>query len=166
MKNIKISRTPRPTRKVVPLPTNTPQRILVVDDDADIRQLNTEVLRESGYHVDNAPDGEVAWHALQSKAYDLLITDNNMPQMTGIELVNKLRSEEMKLPIILMSGTMPSEELKRHPWLQIQGTLLKPYTLAELFVTVKEVLCCHDSVLGLFTPSNWQKRANGESLRI
>jgi len=137
--------------------TNPPQRILVVDDDADIRRLNFEVLTESGYQVDAAKDGAAAWQALNSSNYDLLITDINMPIVTGLELVKKLRSEDMMLPVILMSGTLPTEELELHPWLQIQATLLKPYTLAELFKTVKEVLGATRGASGPDAPpANWQ----------
>jgi YesN/AraC family two-component response regulator len=64
--------------------------------------------------VDTAEDGEFGWEALQAKNYDLLITDNNMPKVSGLELVKKLRSARMALPVILASGAMP-EELNRLP---------------------------------------------------
>jgi len=147
-------------------PTNPPPRILVVEDNADIRQLNTEVLTESGYQVDAAEDGVEAWHALNTKPYDLLITDNNMPIVTGLELIKKLRAEDMTLPVILMSGTLPAEELEKHPWLQIQATLLKPYTLAELFRTVKEVLVAtRDAREQNTLPLNWQRLPPDERLQ-
>jgi DNA-binding response OmpR family regulator len=150
-----------PLNKTEPL-----RRILVVEDDPDIRLLNTEVLTESGYHVDAAVDGVEAWHALKSKPYDLLITDNNMPIVTGLELIKKLRAEDMTLPVILMSGTLPTEELEKHPWLQIQATLLKPYTLAELFRTVKEVLVAASEAREQNTlPLNWQRLPSDERLQ-
>ncbi|MBE0544257.1 MAG: response regulator, partial [Verrucomicrobia bacterium] len=80
-------------------------RILVVDDDDSIRQLNTAVLTRAGYTVDAAEDGVVAWHALNAESYDLLITDNNMPALTGIELLQKMRAARMCLPVIVASGT-------------------------------------------------------------
>jgi DNA-binding response OmpR family regulator len=158
--------TGAPTSAALECQTNPPKRILVVEDDADIRQLNTEVLMESGYQVDAAEDGVAAWQALNTKRYDLMITDNSMPIVTGLELIKKLRAEDMTLPVILMSGTMPTEELEQHPWLQIQATLLKPYTLAELFRTVKEVLvatsdACEQNTL----PLNWQRLPPVERLR-
>ena len=148
-------------------PTNPPRRILVVEDDADIRRLNAEVLTESGYHVDAAEDGVAAWQVLNTSSYDLLITDNNMPVVTGLELIKKLRSDDMMLPVILMSGTMPKEELEQHPWLQIQATLLKPYTLAELFKTVKEVLGATSDVREQNAPSaNWQNQPSVGRLQV
>jgi DNA-binding response OmpR family regulator len=117
-----------------------PQRILVAEDDHDVRRLNTEVLTSSGYHVDGAEDGAAAWETLQMKRYHLLITDYDMPKMSGIELVKKVRTARMPLPIIMVSGTMPMEELKEHSWLHIDATLPKPYGIAEFLKTVKEVL--------------------------
>jgi DNA-binding response OmpR family regulator len=140
MKENKISRAGASASAAPQCQTNPPQRILMVEDDVDIRRLNTEVLTESGYHVDAAEDGVAAWQSLNTDSYDLLITDNDMPMVTGMELIKKMRAEDITLPVILMSGTLPTEELRQHPWLQIQALLQKPYTLADLFRTVKEVL--------------------------
>jgi len=115
-------------------------RILVVDDDTDLRLLSAEVLSRSGYRVDTAEDGAAGWEALHGNNYDLLITDHNMPKVSGIELVKKVRSARMALPVILASGALPTEELNRHPWLQLAATLVKPFSSGQLLETVKEVL--------------------------
>jgi len=81
--------------------TSPPQRILVVEDDRDLRQLNTEVLIHSGYHVNAAADGAAAWQALNTDRYDLLITDNNLPKVSGVELLKKVRAARMALPVIM-----------------------------------------------------------------
>jgi DNA-binding response OmpR family regulator len=122
----------------------------VVEDDGDIRRLNAEVLIHSGYHVDAAADGAAAWEALCADNYDLMITDNNMPKLTGVDLLKKLRSARMALPVIMATGTMPQEEFKRYPWLQPTATLVKPYTLEELLGTVTKVLRATDSAPGQF----------------
>ena len=119
---------------------NPPLRILVVDDEPHIRQLCTEVLIHSGYHVDTAEDGAVAWDRLQENCYDLLVTDNNMCRLTGIGLIKKLRAARMAVPVIMVSGAMPTDELNRHPWLRIDAALLKPFTVDQLVGTVREVL--------------------------
>jgi len=116
-------------------------RILVVDDESAIRLMIGSTLVRSGYHVDTAEDGEMGWEALRLKSYDLLITDNNMPKVSGLELVKKLRFADLALPVILVSGAMPTQELHRHPWLQVAATLLKPFTGDELLEIVKKVLC-------------------------
>jgi CheY-like chemotaxis protein len=121
-------------------PPHTAARILVVDDDDDIRQLNATVLKGSGYEVDTAVDGDAAWAILDTQCYDLLITDHSMPKLTGIELLNELHVAGKSLPSILVSGDLPTQELHRHPWLRISATLLKPYTTPELLGTVRQVL--------------------------
>ena len=119
------------------IPSN---RILVVDDDLDLRMLSADVLVRSGYQVDTAEDGAAGWDALQANRYDLLITDNNMPKVSGVELVKKVRSARMTLPVILASGTLPTEELNRNPWLQPVATLVKAFYSGLLLETVTEVL--------------------------
>lgn len=120
--------------------TGQPLRILVVDDEPGIRRLNATVLSRSGYEVSAAADGADAWQALNTDGYDLLITDQNLPKVSGVELIKKLRGARMAVPVIMATGTFPREELNRHPWLQPDATLLKPYTIEALLGTVKEVL--------------------------
>jgi DNA-binding NtrC family response regulator len=120
--------------------THPPRRILIVDDDDDSRRFNTEVLIHSGYNVDTAEDGAVAWNTLQLKSYDLLITDNKMPKVSGVELLKKLHAVHMALPVIMATGTSPEEEFTRHPWLQPAAILLKPFTNDQLLETVQQVL--------------------------
>jgi two-component system OmpR family response regulator len=118
---------------------NPTHRILVVDDDEDIRRLNTEVLVNSGYRVDGAADGAMAWDALQLNDYDLLLTDHGMPNVNGLSLIKKLRAAHKTIPVILVSGTAPAKG-SGHSWLQIDSTLPKPYTLDELVGAVGKVL--------------------------
>ncbi len=116
------------------------RRILVVDDEPDVRIINTSVLIHHGYHVDVAEDGAVAWEALSNNSYDLLITDNHMPKVSGLELLKKLRAAHMALPVIMATGTVPKDEFTQASWGQPATILLKPYTSAELLGTVVEAL--------------------------
>jgi DNA-binding response OmpR family regulator len=120
--------------------TDPPHRILVVDDDLAIRQLHTSSLLRCGYEVDAAEDGAAAWEALGAATYDLLLTDNTMPKVSGVELLKKLRAARMSLPVIMATGSFPQEEFTRYPWLRPAATLLKPYTIAEMLRKVAEVL--------------------------
>jgi two-component system chemotaxis response regulator CheY len=117
-----------------------PRNILVVDDDPDIRRINATVLHRAGHHVDTAEDGTVAWVALGASDYDLMITDNNMPNLTGMQLLKKLHASRMALPFIMATGKMPEEEFTQYPWLRPAATLLKPYSAEELLGAVKKVL--------------------------
>ena len=135
---------------------NPRQRILVVEDDAAVRRVNTEVLIYSGYHVDAAEDGAAAWDTLQLNNYDLMITDNDMPRMTGIELMQKLQAARMALPVIMATGTVPDDEFTRYELLQPARTLIKPYTFDELLEAVKEVLfASNEGREEIVPPPNW-----------
>jgi len=118
----------------------SPLRILMVEDDVSILQFSTSVLMSSGFQVDTAVDGEAGWDALHTSSYDLLITDNNMPKLSGVELVQKLRSAHMTLPVVMASGAIPTEALNRNPSLELAATLAKPFTMDELLGTVKKAL--------------------------
>ncbi len=131
-------------------------RVLVVDDQSSIRQLNTEMLTRSGYEVDSAVDGEAGWEALQAKSYDLVITDNFMPKVTGIEMIKKLHAANMQLSVIMATAIFPQEEFLLNPWLQAVPTLLKPYKTAELLSVVRKVLFASDRVRKQIVPPNQQ----------
>ena len=119
---------------------NEDVQILLVEDDDLIRQMLSRVLLASGYKVDVAEDGEAGRAALQWGNYDLLITDHNMPKLTGVGLVQKLWSARMSLPVILMSGAMPREDLETHSWLEFVALLAKPFSTELLLATVRTAL--------------------------
>jgi DNA-binding response OmpR family regulator len=156
----KLSSDP-PARKA------TTPRILVVDDDDSLRQLNTEALQLSGYQVDAAEDGAAAWETLQFNNYDLLITDQRMPRVCGIELLKKVRAARMAVPVIMATGTSPQAEFARHPGLQPSAVLLKPYTIPELLQVVRAVLYAADypseQINALLT---WRSQSSPGSLRL
>lgn len=98
------------------------------------------VLAQSGFTVDTAADGEEAWEALKTREYSLLITDNHMPNLTGLELIRNVCAAGMSLPIILASsivGTCPRGDL---PHFQCGALLAKPFTPNQLVSAVREVL--------------------------
>jgi two-component system phosphate regulon response regulator OmpR len=120
--------------------TTPPRRILVVDDEPSIRALNVAVLVRSGYEVDAAENGAVAWDILQRNRYDLVVTDNSMPVVSGIELMEKVQAARMTLPVIMATGTLPLRESFSKAGFQPAALLYKPYTMEELVGTVREVL--------------------------
>lgn len=95
----KISSDRRPASTATEREPNLTPLILVVDDDSSIRRLCTESLKLCGYRVEAAEDGAVAWDAVQVHRYDLMITDNMMPNMSGIELLKKLHAAHLVLPV-------------------------------------------------------------------
>ena len=81
------------------------QRILVVDDSITVRQLQKQILESNGYEVHLAVDGVEGWNAIRLGNYDLIISDIDMPRMTGFELLEHIRGESKlaNLPVIIVS---------------------------------------------------------------
>ena len=152
-----VSHDEEPVHSPFRCQTRLPHRILVVDDESCIRRLNAELLLRSGYRVDTAEDGAEAWRALGAENYNLLLTDNNMPKVTGVELIKKVRGARIEMPIIMATATLPEEEFDQHPWLRPEAILLKPYTVGEMLRAVKELLSATDNVREQVTSSrHWQ----------
>jgi two-component system sensor histidine kinase and response regulator WspE len=89
--------------------------ILVVDDSHTVREMERRLLVSSGYTVSTAQNGQEAWNLLRLKEYDLLISDVDMPQMNGIELVNRVRANPRlaRLPVIILSYKDREEDRRR-----------------------------------------------------
>jgi len=119
---------------------NPPFRILVVNDDADILRLNVQALRHHGYEVGIAEDGYAGWLELQTNSYNLMITENELPGMSGVGLIKKLRLANMPLPVIIAIETMPTWQSSQYPWLLRANKMFKPYTVTALLGLVKKVL--------------------------
>jgi two-component system sensor histidine kinase and response regulator WspE len=81
------------------------KRVLVVDDSITVRETERQLLRMHGYEVAVAVDGKEGWNVLQSEAFDLVVTDVDMPRMTGLDLVRKMRENERlrEVPAIIVS---------------------------------------------------------------
>jgi len=121
-------------------------RILYVDDDPQIRQLGELLLVRSGYAVHTAADGAEAWAALQESSYDLLVTDNQMPRLSGLDLIRKIQTAQMAMPVILASGTVGMLRLDDFPWLKCAAMLLKPFTHEQLLSAVRRALLASRNV--------------------
>lgn len=85
------------------MPESLGRKVLIVDDNEYIRKLLSDFFSFYGYEVITASNGKEALDILKYKSCSLLITDLNMPQINGIELVNKIRNLRMLVPIIGMS---------------------------------------------------------------
>ena len=115
------------------------RRILVVDNDVDVLRASTELLTHAGFRVHPVMDGAAAWEALQENTYELLLTDNEMPNFSGLDLIRKLRSEGIALPVILASA-LPDSELKAAPSLEITAILTSPLSPGNLLLAINLLL--------------------------
>ena len=90
------------------MPVN-PMRILVVDDNEDMRSMLKLCLEAEGFEVDAAPNGQVALERMQRRAADIVVTDLFMPDQDGIETILELRRRFPQVRIVAMSGWTSSE---------------------------------------------------------
>lgn len=117
-----------------------PARILLVEDEYHLRSMLKGFLCKRGYHVVEAEDGINAWDILKVFSFDLLITDHQMENLCGLDLIKKMHSNQRVIPTIFISGSMPFLELNKCPWLRVDAMLLKPFKSLDLLNTVKDVL--------------------------
>ena len=126
-------------KKHLPLGSET---ILLVDDEEDVLDMMHSMLERLGYQVISALNGLEALEIFQkgSKAFDLVITDQTMPKMTGMELIRELRLIRSDIPIILCTGFNEkiTEDNTRH--LEIGALIGKPVRIAEIAEKIREVL--------------------------
>jgi DNA-binding response OmpR family regulator len=115
-------------------------RILVADDDPALRTMLAEALHDAGYAVLSAADGEEAWETLCRDSIDLLVTDHDMPRLTGLELLRRVRLGPLHVPVIFISGRMPGNVADLHTLLPPGIVLAKPFTLAELRADLESLL--------------------------
>ncbi|MFI5495858.1 response regulator transcription factor [Actinoplanes sp. NPDC051859] len=111
--------------------------IMVVDDDADVRDLIETTLRMDGHEVNCASGGSQALTAMREQQPDLLVTDQMMPGMTGLELVRAMREDHAigDVPIILLTGTEKHRDLY-----VVDRWLEKPFSPARLRSHVQALL--------------------------
>lgn len=113
--------------------------ILVVDDEADVRELLAEILEESGYRVAQAGDGKEAFTRLLEGPVDLLITDLIMPEREGLETIARIRAERPEMKIIAMSGSFEPSYLRAAKLLGADRTLQKPFSFDDVLCTVEQL---------------------------
>lgn len=117
-------------------------RILLIDDDTQLRELVAMLLSTAGHVVTTASEGEEGLKRFRAHPVDLVITDIVMPNQEGIETIMKLRAEFPRLGIIAMSGgaNFSSTWLQMASKLGASRTLPKPFTIPQLTAAVDEVL--------------------------
>ena len=125
----------------LPLPTGT-ECILFVDDEVLLVQLGSEILSSLGYTVATAKGGGEALEIFKKEPskFDLVITDQTMPHMTGYELSQNLLQIRPDIPIILCTGFSETVDMTKARSLNIRAFVLKPMNLREIATTVRNVL--------------------------
>jgi CheY-like chemotaxis protein len=117
-------------------------RVLVVDDEPDARELMAAVLTQGGYAVEMAHDGYDAIGKMPQAEPDLVLTDLQMPGMHGLELIVQLRRIDGELPVVLATGMETRDLLTNADLYGAVTCLEKPIDLDELFWTIDLALAC------------------------
>ena len=110
-------------------------RFLVVDDFSTMRRILRNLLKELGFtNVDEAEDGQAALHKLRSQTFDFVVSDWNMPNMTGIELLRNVRADaQLKhLPFLMITAEAKRENIIEAAQAGASGYIVKPFTAATL----------------------------------
>ncbi|GAA5158260.1 chemotaxis response regulator CheY [Viridibacterium curvum] len=110
-------------------------KFLVVDDFSTMRRIVRNLLKELGYtNVDEAEDGVVAMQKLAAGGFEFVVTDWNMPNMTGIELLKNIRanSQLQHLPVLMITAEAKKENIIEAAQAGASGYIVKPFTAATL----------------------------------
>lgn len=114
-------------------------KILVIDDDSDMRQTLMDVLQKNGHEVDVAEDGIGALNKLWTYTYDLALTDIMMPGISGLRVMSTARYITQKVDFLVISGNDSAENREEAFRLGAKGFLRKPFTPQELLSVVKAI---------------------------
>ena len=119
-----------------------PARVLIVDDDPDIRALVTYRLTASGYEVVCAGDGEAGLAAAREHAPDLVLVDWMMPRLTGVELCGRLRADPAlaDIPVVLLTARSDDLAMRGGREAGVDAYITKPFSPRELVARVEDIL--------------------------
>lgn len=116
--------------------------VLIVDDSHSIRELLASVLKKAGFNVTSANDGKAGLKTAEKGDYDLVITDVNMPEMDGIELLGKLRElpKYSFKPILILTTEFSQEMKQKGKDAGATGWLVKPFDPEKLIEVISRIL--------------------------
>lgn len=116
--------------------------IMTVDDSASIRQMVSFTLKQAGYQVIEAVDGVDALSKMNGAPVNMLLTDLNMPNMDGIELIRQVRADSAFkfIPIIMLTTESQAEKKQQGKAAGATGWIVKPFNPDQLLAVVKKVL--------------------------
>jgi len=129
----------QPAARTRPLANERP-RILVVDDEASIRDLLAKTLALAEYEVDVAPDGRSAMDRLRMYPYDLLIADLKMPGLDGLTLIREAKRLKPDIPVIIITGFSTESSAIEAVNLGVAGYLTKPFRVPQVLAAAAKAL--------------------------
>jgi two-component system chemotaxis response regulator CheY len=118
-------------------------RFLIVDDFSTMRRIIRNILKEIGYsNADEAEDGQVALSKLKSSPFDFVVSDINMPNMNGFQLLQQIRADDSlrTLPVLMVTAEARKEDIVTAAQSGASGYIVKPFTKATLEEKVQKIL--------------------------
>ena len=115
-------------------------KVLVIDDEPGVRELISEALSLSEITAVQAADGLEALSHLRRERFDLLILDINMPKLDGLALLEKLRTEGMSVPVLMLSARADKADINQGLRIGADDYLTKPFSIEELVLRVKAIM--------------------------
>jgi len=123
--------------------SRTDLRFLIVDDFSTMRRIVRSLLKEMGYHnADEAEDGTAAMAKLRAQPFDFVVSDINMPNMNGFELLQAIKADdELKhLPVLMVTAEARKEDIVQAAQSGAAGYIVKPFTKATLEDKVTKIM--------------------------
>jgi two-component system chemotaxis response regulator CheY len=123
--------------------TATDMKFLIVDDFSTMRRIIRGLLKEIGYHnADEAEDGVAALNMLRHSSFDFVVSDINMPNMNGFELLSRIKKDETlrHLPVLMVTAEARKEDIVRAAQEGAAGYIVKPFTKATLEEKVAKIM--------------------------
>ena len=138
---VKVEKLPK-TCKARAMKSNDvqPTKVLIVDDEAGVRELLKDALKLAGFETQAANDGMSALTALRTYTPDIMIIDINMPLMDGFELVERLRKNGNEVPVLMLSARADRVDITRGLTIGADDYVVKPFGLEELVLRLKAIL--------------------------
>ncbi len=121
----------------------TDLRFLIVDDFSTMRRIVRGLLKESGYaNADEAEDGAVALQMLKNQKFDFVVSDINMPNMNGFDLLSNIKKDDSlkHLPVLMVTAEARKEDIVRAAQEGAAGYIVKPFTKATLEEKVQKIM--------------------------
>ena len=123
--------------------SNPDMKFLIVDDFSTMRRIVRGLLKEIGYNnAEEAEDGTVALNMLKSAKYDFVVSDINMPNMNGFELLAAVKADDTlkHIPVLMVTAEARKEDIVRAAQEGAAGYIVKPFTKATLEEKVQKIM--------------------------
>ena len=123
--------------------TNTDMKFLIVDDFSTMRRIVRGLLKEIGYNnAEEAEDGAVALNMLKNAKFDFVVSDINMPNMNGFDLLKAIKADDTlkHLPVLMVTAEARKEDIVRAAQEGAAGYIVKPFTKATLEEKVQKIM--------------------------